>query len=294
MTNVVAVLVTYNPNENLLGNVFSSISNQVKLLVIDNGSKNLNSIELIATQYKNIQFFPLNKNIGLAAAQNFGISIAKTNKASHVLFFDQDSVIELGFVENLLSTESSLLKSGAKVAAVGPSFYDPENGISYPATVYWGPFIKRVELTNEPIKASFIIASGCLIRLAIIDDIGLMRDELFIDYIDVEWSLRANHLGYSVYMTPLAKMAHTIGDKRISILGRAISIHGPMRRYFMIRNSLFMLKQPYIPFGYKIREVFLNLGRFLIGLTCSDNKITYSKFALKGLLDGFRGKYGAY
>jgi rhamnosyltransferase len=43
----------------------------------------------------------------------------------------------------------------------------------YPATIYCGPFIKRVKVINTTVEAtSFLIASGCLIRLEVLHDVG--------------------------------------------------------------------------------------------------------------------------
>lgn len=294
MNNVFAILVTYNPDEKVFDKVLSSISSQVPIIIIDNASKNHDFICELSKKHSNIELSFLKSNIGLASAQNIAIGIAKKNMASHVLFFDQDSIIENEFVNNLISAEEALLQSGVSVGAVGPGFYDPDNNMMYPATVYKGLFIKRVSLDKQPIEASFVIASGCLIRMSVLDDVGLMKDELFIDYIDIEWSLRAKALGYPVFVVPSAKMAHTIGEKRISIFGRPISIHSPIRRYFMLRNSFFMMKLPYVPLGYKLREVVFNFARFALGFIFSNDKVVYLQYAIKGITDGIKGRYGAY
>lgn len=290
---ICGVLVSYNPNVVDFSNVIGAISKQVDLLlVVDNGSANLPCINNIVESYVKARVLPLNDNIGLAAAQNIAIAKAKEQGASHVILFDQDSVIGDGFIAALCECERELIASGKKVAAVGPSFFDPVSGHLYPATLYRGPFIKRVPLGATPIQATFIIASGCLIRMDVLNDVGLMKDELFIDYIDVEWSLRAQAKGYGVYIAPKARMAHTIGDKRVSICGRTISVHSPVRRYYLFRNSFYMLKLPYVPSGYKMRELVFNFIRFLVSLIMSEQKVTVLKYTYWAMSDAIRGKFG--
>ncbi|VFS57087.1 rhamnosyltransferase [Leminorella grimontii] len=187
----------------------------------------------------------------------------------------------------------SLLIKGESVAAVGPIFYDPISNKLYPATVYCGPFIRRIDPTDI-IDATFIIASGCLIRTSVLEDIGLMKGDLFIDYIDVEWSLRAKNMGYRVFISPKAKMAHSIGDRRISVFGRQISVHSPIRRYYLLRNSFYMVRLPYVPFGYKLRESVFNFLRLLFGYFSSENRKDYLYYAYHGIKDGIRGKFGAF
>ncbi|HGO4357789.1 TPA: glycosyltransferase family 2 protein, partial [Klebsiella pneumoniae] len=69
----------------------------------------------------------------------------------------------------------------------GPKFYDKDSGYEYPATVYKGPFIKKIPVVDEPVEATFVIASGSLMRTEVLKDVGLMLDDFFIDFVDVEW-----------------------------------------------------------------------------------------------------------
>ncbi|MBG0638684.1 rhamnosyltransferase [Enterobacter asburiae] len=294
-SSIAAILVTFNPDLTIFNKVVISISEQVnKIIIIDNGSKNATEVYDIATDAAtNLIFIKQTVNIGLASAQNLGIKYAKDNlSVDHIILFDQDSVINKEFTTNLLIAEEQLLRDGVKVGAIGPSFYDPENNKMYPATIYCGPFIKRVKVKNTTVEATFLIASGCLIRLEVLHDVGEMLDELFIDYIDVEWSLRAKRHGYKVFITPKALMAHTIGDKRISIMGRTISCHSPFRRYFLIRNSFKMVRLTYVPLGYKLREITFNCLRTVIGFITSSEKKKFLKYTVIAFKDGVAGNFG--
>jgi len=291
---VSGVLVTYNPEINILLQSLKSLSKQIyEIIIIDNNSHNIKNIQEILSFFTNITFLRLDENIGLAAAQNIALKKLTTEKNStHAILFDQDSIIEDDFMDNMIKDELELLKSGVKVGAIGPSFFDPTTHKKYPATIYTGPFIKRVKVNSDPVEATFIIASGCLIRLNVISDVGLMKETLFVDYIDVEWCLRAKSKDYSVYISPNALMAHTIGDKRRNLFGRSISVHSPLRRYYLIRNSLYMLRLPYVPLGYKIRELVFNFLRGGTSLLFNEEKIKTLKFIFVGVYDGIRGQFG--
>ncbi|AVT58115.1 glycosyltransferase family 2 protein [Pectobacterium versatile] len=292
--NVVAVLVTYNPFVHDLKESLQSLLSQLNnIIIVDNASSNADDLHcMIMDHYKDkVEFIPLSSNKGLSAAQNIGIEQAREKKATHVILFDQDSHISPGFIDSLVSTEVLLLSLGEKVAAVGPSFFDSVSLEPYPATVYCGPFIKRVDI-NEITEATFIIASGCLINMSVIEYIGGMKEDLFIDYIDIEWCLRAKNLGYKVFISPNAKMAHSIGDKRMSIMGRSVSVHNPIRRYYLIRNSFYLMRLSYVPLGYKLREAVFNFLRFMISIASSDDKGTYLKYGFLGIRDGLKGNFG--
>lgn len=293
-SKVTALLVSYNPDIDALGNVLNSIHPQVDhLVVVDNGSRNKDDIVDLTAQYRGAYTLVNESNIGLAAAQNYGIDyIIDNNLSDLIVFFDQDSILEPGFINSLIETQDNLIAQNIKLAAVGPSFIDPVNNKQYPATVYVGPFIKRVDLESKPVEATFIIASGCLVSIDVLNKIGKMKDELFIDYIDVEWCLRARSLGYKVYISPKAVMKHTIGDNRVSIFGRTISVHSPLRRYYLVRNSFYMIRLDYIPVGYKIRELVFNLIRTCVSLVLSDDKKKVLHYTLNAIKDGVNKKFG--
>lgn len=296
MNKIVGVLVTYNPEYIFFQLQVRALNEKLDhLFIIDNASLSQHALQnFLMIDFSSITFIPLHQNIGLASAQNIGIEKSFDLSATHVIFFDQDSLIEPGFISGLINAEAVLIKAGEKVGAVGPQFFDSCTKVIYPATVYAGPFLKRVFLdkSSNEIKATFVIASGCLIRTEVLNEIGLMNDRLFIDYIDVEWSLRAKRSGFNVYITSRAKMAHTIGDSRMNIFGRTVSIHSPLRRYYLIRNSFHMLRLPYIPAGYKLREICFNLLRFLTGFIFTNERKKYSYYAFWGFKDGLLGVLG--
>lgn len=295
---VYAVIVSYNPDLELFARQLSSLISQVdSIVVVDNASVNITEVKELIDY--NVSFHKLEihlirnpSNFGLGKAQNKGISYSISNFASHVLILDQDSILDNSFVSGLLESESSLKAQGLKVAAVGPTYYNEHTGEVYPVTKYKGPFIERIKPTTQPVEATFLIASGCLISVEVLDKIGLMNEELFIDYVDVEWSFRAKSCGYSLYASPKSKMKHTIGDNRTSILGRTISVHSPLRRYYLYRNSIYMVKNPNIDIGYKVREITFNAIRFAVFLCLSSERKKYFKYSLAGFRDGFKGITG--
>jgi len=292
-TRIYAIVVTFNPDIALLQRQYDSLANQVEGIVyVDNGSDNIEQIKHAFSQKENVMLIENETNNGLGDAQNQGINQAKKNNCTHVLILDHDSVLENDFIAKLLEEENRLLENNSKVGAIGPIYYNEKTGEIYPITRYIGPFIKRIIPDSKPVEASFLIASGCLIRVDVLNDVGLMNEELFIDYIDVEWSFRARNKGYKLYATPSAKMSHTVGDKRTSVFGRTISVHSPIRRYYLYRNSIYMMRCPYISWGYKLREFTFNVLRFCIFMVLSSDRKMYLKYSLKGYRDGLKGKMG--
>ncbi|MGL9750644.1 MAG: hypothetical protein ACR5LC_03620 [Symbiopectobacterium sp.] len=150
--------------------------------------------------------------------------------------------------------------------------------------------MKRIDV-NDITEATFIIASGCLIRMEILDRVGIMKEELFIDYIDIKWFLRAKSLGYEIFISPYAKMAHSIGDRRTSIMGRSVSVHNPIRRYYLTRNSFYLMRLSYVPLGYKLREAIFNVLRIAVSIATSKECYQYIKYGVLGIRDEWKGNF---
>jgi len=295
MKDIFAIIVTYNPDLPVLRDQLRALEGLGGVILIDNCSNNVDGILALTKENFRIRFEIVRNtsNVGLAFAQNQGINKAREIGAEHVILFDQDSIPEPGMIEQLLASEKKILMAGQKVAAVGPVTYDPDTNHEYPITRYRGPLIQRYfTQPHEIAEASFIIASGSLIRMEILDKVGGMLDPLFIDYIDVEWCYRVQSLGYRLYVAADARMSHRVGDKRVKFFGRSISQHSPLRRYYLTRNSLYVLRLPHIPFGYKLREVSLNFARFVAFLYFSNERRRYLKYVTKAVIDGLRGNYG--
>lgn len=261
-----SVAVTYNPDIECFKAQLQSLQHQLdNCVIVDNASKNVDEVESLCREFQ-YDLIKLDTNHGLSYAQNIGIENAISRGADYLLLLDQDSVLGANFI----SAMSKVYKQ-YNVGILGPSFYDPHTNEFYWGTNYIGPFIKRTPI-EEITDVTYVIASGSFFSSEVYKKVGKMEEALFVDYIDVEWALRAKELGYRVAMTNQASMAHTIGDARLNLLGRKISIHSPMRRYFLVRNSFFMIRKPYIPVGYKVREVFLNFARAAISLMLNKEK----------------------
>lgn len=285
---IVSVIVTFNPEENRLNKLVSLlIDSQVTVVIVDNNSQKNFFLE----EQKYFFKYSLNENLGIAYAQNIGIKKSIELGASHILFFDQDSHISDHFVDNLMSDYLKIYATHEKIAAIGPRFIDENKGFYFPALRFnkHGLIDKiSVENISTPIEVSFLISSGTLISVEALKDIGLMKEEFFIDFVDTEWCFRAISLGYKIYMSEQAVMKHSIGDDTLKIYNFNIPVHSGFRRYYRVRNLFFMWKMPYIP---KILVAKLMVTNFMIQVLLfllKDKKLDYIKFYLKAIKDGVK------
>jgi len=245
--NVVAIVILFNPEFNTLDLLLESVAKQVeKVLIIDNSPEpNIQKIENSIIKFGQItKYIPLYDNVGIAAAQNVGIKMSKDLGASHVLLLDQDSVLPERMVEDLISEEKFLLSKGFSVAAVGPSYIDQKTNESVSAVEASFLRTKRKNQndTGEPLRSDYIIASGSLIRIDILNKFGLMREELFIDWVDIEWGERCRVNNCYSFVSQKVIMKHSIGDEHVNLIGKTIYLHSDFRNYFIVRNAVYLSK----------------------------------------------------
>ena len=99
---VSAVVVTYN-SENEIRDIISALNNEKvvsEIIVIDNSSDDNTSDVIKKLQCEKLRLFSLERNIGLAAANNIGICVAQ---CEFVLISNPDLTFDAGTVENLVS-----------------------------------------------------------------------------------------------------------------------------------------------------------------------------------------------
>jgi rhamnosyltransferase len=284
--SVCAVAVTYRPEREALNTLAEATRPQVQdLLVVDNGS----APELTAGLGELVTVLRQPAYLGLAAAQNIGISWARSHGHSHVLLLDQDSEPAPDMVASLLKAETDLLRDGRPVAAVGPTFFDPREGRDAPFIRVAFPVSEKIYSGAQPyVKCDFLISSGALISLDLLDAVGAMRADFFIDNVDLEWSFRVRSKGYELYGVSAARMDHRLGDERRPILFglRRIVRHSPIRLYYIMRNRTLLYRMRATPRVWTAQDVIRLPIKFVLFAVLVGPRRENAAMMLRGLRDG--------
>jgi rhamnosyltransferase len=294
---IAAIVVLYHPDLKLLERLLLSLMDQVEAVIaVDNTPEASATLQgfLEKLPYP-ISYIPLGDNRGIAEAQNIGIRESIRCGHSHVLLLDQDSALPPGMVNKLLTAEGELLKAGKRVAAVGPQYVDEKTGTPSCAIRHACLRVRRIKLdprSSEPIETDNLIASGSITRTAALQSLGMMRCDLFIDFVDTEWGLRASSKGYKSYCVPNAVMTHSTGDKAIRIFGKEVYVHSDVRRYYRLRNAMYLLRLRTMGWQWRTYMSVRIPYYALLYLWLSKDKLRNAKLLLKALLDGLLGRLG--
>ncbi|WP_099331781.1 glycosyltransferase family 2 protein [Actinomyces minihominis] len=321
-TRTTAVVVTYNPDASELTALLSALLPQVSTaVVVDNGSKNEGAVAEI-TSNLNAVFLPLGENLGIATAQNRGITWAMKRGTDYVLLSDQDSVPAPDMVEKLrecfenpplpdqptgltllsVEDEEGLAQFPGSVltgpvAAVGPVPLDDRGGEVENALVYsftkWGAMRRQVPGPGQALAVPFVLASGCLISVEALREVGPMNGSLFIDHVDLAWCLRALEDGYRILVTGDALIYHSLGDEVAKVPGRKqpVHLHSAVRNYYIMRNTLLLQSASFLPSRWK-RRYLMWMVKYMGYYILAPGRRQRVPLLTRGVRDGIMGRVG--
>ena len=232
----------------------------------------------------------LGLNTGIAHAQNVGIAAATAAGGDVIVFFDQDSKIEPGFLLELVSP----LYLG-RPDIVSPLYFDDTSKVELPSVRlnrYGVARAVRRGDSSTPYPVDVVISSGTAATKEVFDVAGPFDEGLFIDFVDTEWCLRCRSRQISIRVVPSAVMHQRIGSKSISLGVATIFVHSPVRCYYQLRNCFHLFRKRHIPFLFALRETTsVFLSRALLLLFVGD-RLAYVKAYFRALRDGAKGVTG--
>lgn len=263
MLMISIIIPNYNGNKYLkqcLESIYETPKVEYEIIIIDNGSTDDNYDWL--KEDERVCFKRLDKNYGFSRGVNEGIRLSK---GEYVLLLNNDTVLEKGFLEELLKT---IIKD-KKVFAVSSKMisYHQRNVIDDAGDEYnlLGWTLKRGDGKSErrflKEKAVFSACAGAaLYRKKIFDEIGYFDENFFAYMEDVDISYRANIYGYKNVYCPEAKVLHigsaTSGSKYNSFKVRLAARNNVYVPYKNMPLLQFIINLPFLALGMLIKYLF--------------------------------------
>lgn len=287
---VCAAVVTYHPDVALPSRI-ERVARQVdRVVIVDNTAVDSCSRRLRAVASDLGVHLILNShNEGIARALNQGARWASEERSDWLLTLDQDSIVAPDIAATLMATY--LAHEGPdEVAVVGCNFTNPVS-----KKAFFGPSGAGGSL-GTVVKT--VITSGSLVSLQAYWQLGGFRDEFFMDCVDLEYCLRARAAGYCILMTSKPLMEHPVGqltEHRLLWRKTGTSNHGPLRRYYMMRNTLILareytMKEPW----WVIAALWSKLKSMLLVVLYESGRLAKLRYSALGFFDGLRGNLNRF
>lgn len=304
MSKIAAIIVTYHPRADEFLPLLNRLLPQTDMvIVVDNtpGADNAGLATLIAgaAGQANCMLIRLGENTGLARALNVGCQHALAANADYILLNDQDSLPTENMVSELCRACHELVDAGQPVGAVGPTYTDLHTGLTYPFQArladrfFYG---HKAPSGDAPhVEALTLITSGTLIPASALRDVGPMREDFFIDQVDIEWCHRARARGYRLFGTGRAAMYQRMGEAQLRVWclrWRQESAYSPLRIYYRLRNFVAMLKLDYIDWRWKLRSSWYHLGLLYSHVLFGPAPVETMKMFFRGVWHGLANRMG--
>ncbi|WP_454169909.1 glycosyltransferase family 2 protein [Microbacterium paulum] len=270
------VVLAYHPTRDVLENV-AALLRQVPRVFVVNNSPDASSREILAElDPHRATVLEQERNVGVGAGFNAGMRAALAAGADNVWIFDQDSTVADGMLDALLVAQR---RTDVTVGIVGPALRAAETGNVYDTDRGEG---------SGPVDT--LISSGALFSRALIEHIGLHDEDLFIDYVDHDISLRAHAAGYANLKVYDTLLDHRFGESTPArLLWRRVYIanYSRLRMYYMSRNRIVLARR--FGGGRWLRDDLRYAAKAWVKvLLCERDRPGKVLAALRGLRDGIR------
>jgi rhamnosyltransferase len=289
MADPICIIVCYRPDvPQLRGLCERILADGAKAILVDNTEQPYLAADALPPE---CSLTTLGYNAGIAHAQNVGIAQALNAAAAVLVFFDQDSKIEPGFLRTLVAP----LRSGvAEIAA--PLYVDADSGKALPSLRINRFGLKTFIHSSDsmlPYPVDIVISSGTAATKEVFEVAGGLDEALFIDAVDTEWCLRCRSRQVPIYVVPSAVMRQRIGTRSIHLGRFTILVHGPARCYYQLRNCFHLLRKKHVPLAFALTHMASVIFNRTLLLFFVEDRPAYIGAYISALRDGIRGVAGA-
>ncbi len=225
--------------------------------MVDNASSD-GSVGHIKSLYPSVEIIQAGANLGYAGGVNRGIRAALERDAHWVFLINNDATVRPTTIRGLVAAA----QGRDRVAAVMPLIvFSHDPSLVWFAGASFDPRRSRpgrVEGYREPLplrqpvsrQIDRITGAAVLLRAKALRDVGLFDEQLFFQYEDVDWSLRARQRGWEIHFDPSAVVEHKVA-------GSSGGERSRLSRYYATRNHLVIQDRhgPTTPGRSALREI---------------------------------------
>ena len=282
---ILVLILTYKQKEKTLACLSDILGNKdipFKVLVWDNGSQD-DTLDTIRDNFPEVLTYYSNTNLGVAGGRNASAKIAITEHgATHLLFLDNDILIEPGFVKELykpFEADDQLGQTQSKLRFMNARDLINDGGGARISFIFWR--VKPVGI-GEPDQGQYDEARPCIscggammVRSDVFQNLNGF-DPLFGPFgpEDLDFSLRLQKSGYKAMYIPKAvgyhQVSHTFGEGYSEEYARHKSRHWLlfMKRHASISQKIgfYLLGAPILAIQVFIREARRGNLRAIRGL----------------------------
>lgn len=265
-----------------------------RIILVDNASP-YGEADYVARVWPKIHVIRLAANTGFSKANNKGMKLALSLEADYCLLLNLDTVVCDGMLESLLSSIPSG-DNGISTARIYATRSRKFNRFDSKESMAWytgGNIDRKTFIINQQLYSyedttvrNVEFASGCcmLIPREVIKRAGLLDEDYFLYYEDVDYCLRLQELGIRIIYNPNALLWHAEGGSQ-NQGKKASDYYWTRNRLLCVQKHMEMLQTDPLEL---LKDVVKNEGYF-IGYG-SRHVISYEKKAVEDFMADITGR----
>ncbi|KIA96525.1 glycosyl transferase [Pedobacter kyungheensis] len=211
----------------------------VEVILVDNGASE-DHANLFKPYFENLQYIRSAKNLGFAGGNNLGIRQAK---GDYILLLNNDTEIPAGCLE----TMQAELNANEKIGLLSPLllYFDQKDLVQYAGFTPLNYIAGRNEIIgaleqdrgqfNKSYATGFCHGAAVMCRRADLNKAGLMDENYFLYYEELDWCEKFKRLGREIWFTGKTRVYH----KESVSVGK----ESPLKVYFMTRNRMLFIRK---------------------------------------------------
>src|SRR5215217_1913082 len=244
MSLISIITVNFNQHQatlELLKSIHKHYPNaNIEIILVDNGS-DFNCENYIKSQFKDIIFIRSATNHGFAGGNNLGVQKA-TGK--YLFFVNNDTE----FTAGLLNALSQILDENPLIGVVSPqiNYFDDQSIIQYAGFTQMNYYTCRNkcigqfetdlgQYRNQSGQTGYAHGAAMMVRREAIDQAGLMAENFFLYYEEMDWCDRIKRAGYQIWINTRGLIYH----KESLSVGR----NSALKEFFMNRNRILFIRR---------------------------------------------------
>lgn len=200
MKDLSIIIVNFN-NKKLLQECLYSIyqhTHQVtfEIIVVDNNSAD-GSQEMVRASFPEVNLIANSENLGFIKASNQGLAIFN---ARYAMLLNDDTIVKEGAFDKMIA----FLDQNPRAGACGPKLLNVDGTLQRQGGLFGHKFWRA----SRPVQVDFVIGACLAVRKEVIDQIGILDENLFFYNDDLDWCLRIRRAGHKIYFLPEAEVVH--------------------------------------------------------------------------------------
>lgn len=232
------VICNYNKAEdclNCIQSVLESSYQDFDLFVVDNASAD-SSVEKIRERFgQKLTLIENGENLGGSGGFNTGLRAIIRKGYEYAVCLDNDVLVDC----NAIGALAEFLDNHPDTGMVGSIVYhmeEPDFVQQYGLNIDFENYIADTLYENHPegsdipeeMYCDTVATCSMMARVSVLEKIGIMPEDNFIYWDDMEWGWRCNLFGYKVAVTKKSQVLHRMGAKKVS--------ENTFPTYYMWRN----------------------------------------------------------